>query len=391
MLRRIVSRRCRWFCVVLPLVTSSLGCQYLPFGQSTAEKDDLAGLMDDEAPADDENDPNFDATVEAGEFQLKLAKGRRFPLMKTVEQRITQASPNGTIVGYSKLELALSLVVEELRDNDCRLSVKYHRVRFAQDLGGQVVSYNSEEPAATIPPEALVYSGMKDNGFSFWLGADNQVLDLVGFDEFLQRCLRNVPADQRAAVAQQLQAMRTEDGLANFVDDSIGLLPNAAPGASSAGSLRIGSTWDVPVRKATRGDNAPSVTRCRLTNLDDRTAEIALAGSIGPASYTDEVRRMRMNVRGGQTVGNCTVDRETGMPTKSRVERAIEMTAELADGKKIDQRKEVITTITAFLEQGATRPSASREEAERGRRQASRDEIETAPAPEQPRRAARNF
>ncbi len=390
MLRGIALRWWCSVCIVGPMLFGTVGCQYLPFGQSSSAKDDLADLMDDEVPVDDEA-AELDDTVDASEFALKLAKGRRFPLVKTVEQRITQASPNGTIVGYSKLELALSLVVEELRNEDCRLSVKYHRVRFAQDLGGQVVAYNSEEPAATIPPEALVYSGLKDNGFSFWLGSDNQVLDLVGFDDFLQRCLRNVPAEQRNAVAQQLQAMRNEDGLANFVDDSIGLLPNAGHGKEGAGHLRVGSTWDVPTRKATQGDNAPAVTRCRLTNLDARTAEIALAGSIGPASYVDEVRRMRMQVRGGQTVGNCTVDRETGMPTKSRVERAIDMTAELADGKKIDQRKEVITTITAFLEQGATRPTADRNETDRGRRQAAREDVDAAPAGELPRRASRNF
>lgn len=353
------------------------GCEHIPWGQNkTAELDlddleDLDGEDLDAAPLDD-------GEVEATEFALKLDKGRRFPLLKTVEQRITQSMSSGTTVGYSKLELMLSLVVEGARGDDRRLRVQYHRVRFAQDLGGQFVEYNSETPGNSIPMEALAYAGLKDNGFSFWLGPDNRVKELVGFSEFLDRCVQAVPADQRVAVTRQLQAMRSEDGLANFVDDSIGLLPNPTEKNEAARVLQVGSTWNVTPPNA---GTATAATRCRLTSLDNKSAEIALAGTIGPSSYVDELNRMRLQVRGGGCSGNCTVDRETGMPTKSRVERHLDMVCEMQDGSQINQRKEVVTTIVAFLEQGANRPMVERSDSDRDRHQVSEESRPRRPRP----------
>ncbi len=358
------------------------GCEYLPFGQNkttTADIDDYDEL-DEESPDEDGlAELSRDDELPTGEFSLKLEKGRRFPLLKTVEQRITQSLPSGTTVGYSKLELMLSLVVEEARGDDRRLRVQYHRIRFAQDLGGQLVEYNSEAPGASIPTEALAYAGLKDNGFSFWLGSDNRVKDLVGFPEFLERCVQAVPADQRAAVSKQLQSMRTEDGLANFVDDSIGLLPHPSGKDEADRMMQVGSTWDIAQRA---GVSMPaSTTRCKLTNLDDRSAEIALVGTIGPSSYLDELHRVRLQVRGGGCTGNCTVDRESGMPTKSRVERYLDMVCEMQDGSQINQRKEVITTIVAFLEQGAHPPMVDRTETDRGSRQAADETRPRRPRP----------
>ncbi|MDP1797293.1 MAG: DUF6263 family protein [Planctomycetaceae bacterium] len=368
--------------VVVIVAGTVPGCEHLPFGQKQAANTDLEDFDDldeNESDPDGLSEDDRDEAVAAGEFSLKLEKGRRFPLLKTVEQRITQSQPSGTTVGYSKLELMLSLVVEEARGDDRRLRVQYHRVRFAQDLGGQLVEYNSETPGTAIPTEALAYAGLKDNGFSFWLGSDNRVKDLVGFPEFLERCLQAVPAEQRMAVSKQLQAMRSEDGLANFVDDSIGLLPHPSGKEESARMMQVGSTWDVTQRG---GASMPaSTTRCKLTNLDAKSAEIALAGSIGPSSYLDELNRVRLQVRGGGCSGNCTVDRESGMPTKSRVERFLDMVCEMQDGSQINQRKEVVTTITAFLEQGAHPPVVDRASNDRGSRQATDESRPRRPRP----------
>jgi hypothetical protein len=352
------------------LICSVLGCDKLPWGQtaSTDLTDDEFGDLGEPDPSE----PSLDAEAEPAslpELALKLELGQRFPLNKTVEQRITQALPTGLTVGHSRLELQLSLVVEEIREPRRRLGVRYHRVRYAQDLGGQTVEYNSDQPVASVPPEALPYAGLKDNGFSFWIGADNQVIELVGFADFAQRCVQHVPLEQRAAVLHQLQAMRTDDGLANFVDDSIGLLPGAASPQTAGTEFRVGSSWDLPTRQVSAGgpqaNGSVCTTRCLLKDLSDKTAEIALVGSIGPSSYTDELRRVKLTVRGGQCSGTCTVDRTTGMPTRSRVERMLDMTAHLPDGTEIPQRKEIITTIVAYLEQGAVRPTASLDGVER--------------------------
>jgi hypothetical protein len=357
---------CRWlrwaagFGMACVLLT---GCDKLPFGRTAAntELDDEFADLDAE-PKGTGSDLGAgsspapgDLAVNPQEFALKLEVGQRFPLVKAVEQRLTQQLSSGPVVGHSRLELTMSLQVEEVRGPQRRLAVRYHRMRFAQDLGGQYVEYDTANPVGTIPAAAMVYSGLKDNGFSFWLGPDNRVGELIGFAEFVQRCVSGLPAEQRPQAFQQLQSLRGDDSLANFVDDSIGLLPNPADPQFAGQPLRAGAVWQRP---ATNGSTSDGV-RCLLKDLSPQSAEISLIGSIAPAIYVDPVHQLKLTVRSGQLTGTCVVDRTSGMPTQSRIERSLDMIAQLPDGTEIPQRKEVLTTVTAFLDQPGSAPKAT--------------------------------
>lgn len=349
--------RGRWLPGVALLGLACLGftgCDKLPFGQTaaTSELDDEFADLD--APAGDDPQaaseaPATDLTAAPQDFAIKLEVGQRFPLVKAIEQRLSQQLSSGPVVGHSRLELTLSLQVEEVRGGHRRLGVRYHRVRYAQDLGGQYVEYDSSQPRGAIPAAALPYSGLKDNGFSFWLGPDNRVGELLGFPEFLQRCVSGLSAEQRPQALVQLQSLRSDDGLANFVDDSIGLLPNPADPQFAGQPLRVGSAWQRTASTQGSGDGL----RCLLKELSSQSAEISLIGAVPAAVYVDPTHQMKITVRGGQLSGTCVVDRTTGMPTQSRIERSIDMVAQLADGTEIPQRKDVLTTVTAYLDQAA--------------------------------------
>jgi hypothetical protein len=332
------------------------GCDKLPFGQTAANTeldDEFADLDADPTGSDQTGDagssPPGDLSANPQEFALKLEVGQRFPLVKAVEQRLTQQLSSGPVVGHSRLELTMSLQVEEVRGPQRRLAVRYHRVRYAQDLGGQFVEYDTAKPVATIPPAAMAYSGLKDNGFSFWLGPDNRVGELIGFAEFVQRCVSGLPTEQRSQAFQQLQSLRGDEGLTTFVDDSIGLLPNPADPQFAGQPLKVGTVWQ---RTAALGSSSDGL-RCLLKDLSPQSAEISLVGSIAPAIYVDPVHQLRLTVRSGQLSGTCVVDRTSGMPTQSRVERSLDMIAQLPDGTEIPQRKDILTTVTAFLDQSA--------------------------------------
>ena len=191
------------------------GCNYFQGSQADADAD-LAGLEDEDTKELDA-DSKRDSSQSEGELELKLKVGDRFPLSKRVEQRLTQADGQGVSVYRSLTEMLLSLSVEEIRDGKKLLSVRYHRVRYGHDIAGKKVEYASDSPPQTIPPEALAYAGLHENGFSFWIGPDNRVVELVGFAEFLQRCVRNVPPQHRPAVLAQLEGTHNENDLANFI------------------------------------------------------------------------------------------------------------------------------------------------------------------------------
>ena len=141
----------------------------------------------------------FEVEPTGSTLDLNLAVGDRFPLLKTVEQTLTQQTPAGPSLSRSTLELLLAIEVEEVRDGNKRLGVRYHRVRYRQDIAGEQVEYDSEAPPHSLPAELQIYAGLLDNGFSFWIDADNQISELVGFNEFLTRCVRMVPPGPAAS------------------------------------------------------------------------------------------------------------------------------------------------------------------------------------------------
>lgn len=345
--------------VLIPVFLVLPGCSY--FQSAETDTDDEFAEFDKDEKAEKDDVSESDKPSE-GELELKLAVGDRFPLKKKIQQRLSQGDGHGgTLVNVSMLEMLLSLVVEEVRDGNKCLSVRYHRIHYGHNIAGRKVEYNSESNGP-VPAEALVYAGLKDNGFSFWIGPDNRVIELVGFQEFLQRCLQNVPPGYRDAVMKQLEGTHSEEGLANFVDDGIGLLPYSDDPRHPAVAVKVGSAWELKPRRSDGPIPMSTSTRCIVKSLSDSSAEIGLIGKINssptPVAVQDGNRYMRVHVKGGVCNGSCTVDRRSGLPTRSEVNRVLEMTVHLADGTEIPQTKEILTSIVTFPDQGGSRESA---------------------------------
>ena len=327
--------------MMVSLAVWSVGCEKVSetLGQywnqeSADEEDDLLGI--EVRPA-------------SGALDLNLAVGDRFPLLKTVEQTLTQQTPTGPTLSRSTLELLLAIEVEEIRDGNTRLGVQYHRVRYEQDIAGERFEYDSDAPPHALPAELQVYAGLIDNGFSFWIRPDNQIIELVGFNEFLARFVRMVPPDQQQTVVTRLAETSGEEGIANFVDESIGLLPTHSE--TGSGPVSVGDAW-TRQREVARPVPLYISHNCTLRQLSDTTAEIDIAGSIststtyGPAA--GDTQGAHVTVRGGHIIGSCTIDLHSGLPIKSHTQRNLEMSVQLADGTSFEQQKQVVTSIRAF-------------------------------------------
>lgn len=310
------------------------------------------------------------APVAEERLALNLQAGDRFPLQKTIDQQLRQPSPQGWVTSHSRLEMLLHLTVEEIyrgdpaspekdpRDGQKRLQVKYHRIRFSQVLPGRNVEYDSDIPPNPIPLEAQGYHGLKDNSFQFWIGADNQILQMVGFEPFLDRCLKDVAPDQKQQVRTMLASTSGADGIANFVDDSIGLLPPEV--------VRVGDTW---ARSRNMLHPVPMHidSKYTLQRISPQVAEIDIVGTITPsANFTrsststrpgdSPARDVMVVMRGGNCYGSCQIDRRTGLPIFSKVQQSMHMNVVMAGGAEFDQYKTTVTTISAFPEQGSSQP-----------------------------------
>lgn len=310
------------------------------------------------------------APIAEEKLALNLKVGDRFPLLKTVEQQLRQPSPQGWVTSHSKLEMLLHLTVEDIyrgdpakpekdpREGQKRLQVKYHRVRFYQELAGRTVQYDSDAPSNPIPLEAQGYHGLKDNSFQFWIGADNQILQMVGFELFLDRCLKDVAPDQKQQVRTLLASSSGADGIANFVDDSIGLLP--------AEAVRIDETWSRS-RHMLHPVPMHIDSKYTLRHITPQVADIDIVGTIIPSAnfartaseqgpQGTATKDVMVVMRGGNCFGSCQIDRRTGLPIFSKVQQSMRMNVMMAGGVNFDQYKTTVTTISAFPEQGGTSP-----------------------------------
>jgi hypothetical protein len=285
-----------------------------------------------------------------GKLELKLTPGDRFPLTKVVDVELAQASLNGTPeISRRRLELMLLIEVADRRADRTQLRVRYDRVKYSREVAGERLDYDSRTPPAEVPMAVRMYHDMVRDGFSFWLNDQNQIVEAGDFTAFLNRCLRNIPEEKRQQALLEAEG-HGENGITDFVDNSIALLP--------FGYRKAGDSWDKS-RQVSRP--IPMVIRntYRLEELGDDTALISISGKVGASTTTGEgltASDLRVTVTGGQTTGECTVFRDTGLPRSSRVETLVDMLVQ-ASGVEFRQQQKTVTTIEAY-------PAASRQPAQ---------------------------
>lgn len=296
-------------------------------------------------------DRRSDQTSARGDrLELRLQKGDRFPLVKTVHQTLNQRSELAPALAETQLELTLIITVEEVRHDAILLGVRYSRVNYAHDVAGQRLSYDSSTHQGAIPWDALPYAGMINNGFAFWLGRDNSIREMVGYKEFLERCVADVPLERRETLLSEISNRFGDDGVANFVDDSIGLLPyDSTVDPDAASRVLPGDVW-TRERRLMQPVPVQLISTYRLTDINETTAEIDITGRIASGDAAAMGTAGRLKISGGHSLGRCIVDRATGLPLEMNLTRYITMKLTTADEKEVVQEKTIVTTIRAFPE-----------------------------------------
>jgi hypothetical protein len=288
---------------------------------------------------------------------VHLKKGQVFPLMKTVTETVSQFTTDGPVESKMVLKVLLVIRVQEVLKDRTKLRVDYQRVRFNQNSPGKQTAYDSDAPPQAIPLDAQLYHGLAKNGFEFWIGKDHKVIEPVdGFTEFLKRCVVHVSPKQREAVMRQFVQTTGDDAIANFIDDSIGLLP------AQDKSVKTGDKW-TRKRQVQRPVPLYLTSHCTLKKLDAKYAEITIDGSVIPSvaygQTTNAGQGMQLSVTGGHLTGECRIRRETGLPEESKIRRVFEMLVRLPNGREVKQRKDTTTTIAVYSPQGSPKSIAT--------------------------------
>jgi len=296
------------------------------------------------------NDPDVPRApaMERARLKLQLAVGDRFPLRKVVEQELIQSFPGvpnrAPETSRTRLDMLLAITVESIDNGTTRMGVRYDRIRYSRNVRGEQLEFDSSQPPVAVPLDVAAYQGMVGRGFSFWIDGDNRISRVDGFAAFVKGTLEHVPLSSRDAVLLGAEAGTGEDGVADFVDDTIGLLPYDAPKA-------VGDTWRRE-RHVARPVPMHIDTLCTLRELTDETAVVDVRGEVTPALSTGiqavAHESMSLVVERGSTTGECVIFRDTGLPKESRIVQDVEMSVNVQGKTPVRQRKKVVTTIESY-------------------------------------------
>jgi hypothetical protein len=290
--------------------------------------------------------------VPAGErLELRLQTGDRFPLLKTIEQSLVQKPAQFSATAQTRLDMHMVIQVDQVKDDAILMNVRYTRIVYEHDVSGHRMMFDSDTHQGAVPEDVVPYAGMVDNGFLFWLGRNNRIRELVDYQQFLERCVRQIPVERRQALLGEISSRFGDDGVANFVDDAIGLLPyDDTVDPESATRVGTGDVWSRE-RRLMQPVPVYMSSTYRLAALNERTAEIDITGNIASGeTYTDSRsgQTAKVKIKGGQSFGSCVVDRATGLPLELRRTRYLNLAVLTDSGHSVEQDKRVITTIRSF-------------------------------------------
>jgi hypothetical protein len=174
--------------------------------------------------------------------------------------------------------------------------------------------------------------------------------------------------ERRQTLLAELSSRFGDDGVANFVDDSIGLLPyDSSVDADAASMVMPGDVW-TRERRLMQPVPVYLTSTYRLTDINAATAEIEITGRIASGEAVNSEGAGRVRISGGRSLGQCIVDRVSGLPVDVRLNRVMTIQIQTAEGLEVTQEKEILTTIRAFPE---IRESGVRDRTDLGVRQTS--------------------
>lgn len=285
--------------------------------------------------------------LESVELRLQLTAGDRVPLRKVVEQQIDRsfaATGRQPDSSRSRLEMLLALTVEDVNARSARCSVRYDRIQYSRSRGGQRLDYDSARPPVAIPLELAAYQGMVGRGFTFWIGPDHQIERTEGFANFVNAALANIPPQSRSEALLGVEAGAGEDGVVDFLNDTIGLFPGGVPKAA-------GDTWHHK-RRIARPVPMHIDTLCTLRELTDEFAVVDLRGDVTPLVSTGVQtvahEPTHMVVERGNTVGECILFRDTGLPKQSRLVQEFDLAFTFVGKPSFKEHRRVTTTIECY-------------------------------------------
>ena len=273
----------------------------------------------------------------------RFVVGESFPLLKSVTQSLIHETPRGIDRSESRLDLFVTLTVDRVDPVGTWLTASYRKVRYSLNIADTLVEYDSDFDGAIAPAEVRPYAAMVGNSFQFQLSPSNKVAAVSGLQTFMHNCIQSLPEEQQQPMLSVWRAQTGHNGVASFVDETIGMLP------FDGGKLAItaGDSWN---RERTKGHPAPIRLKSlnRVVSSSGQTVTVAVTGTINTESNRPASAVSAPYVTNGQTIGQSVFDRRTGLPLQSRMDTSLDLAITNPDGTSSRQHKQIVSSIQSL-------------------------------------------
>ena len=286
--------------------------------------------------------------------RVRMSQGDTYYFQKTIEQSLS-ADPSSAITSVSEqIELLMALKVLKAMPQKYLLELRFQGVRYQSRIGDRDVTYDSRSPGI-VPPEALPYKGLLNNGFVIHLSNDNRILAIQDYEEFLNQCIAEYPESMKPEMLQQLgiEDLSPQNRIASamaFLDESIALMPFGEFGTPED-PFPIDAKWKKVLRRS-RPIPLLEHLNARIEHIsgDKATAHVVLQGNLRPLKPQGALtaQAVKMKVLGGSTTGSCSISLKTGLPQSCRIQRDYEIEIASLTSSPVAARKTVVTSLEAW-------------------------------------------
>ena len=234
-------------------------------------------------------------------------------------------------------------------DGNTWADIEYTWVLYEQKTLMNKVAYDSSNPPAEVPPEALGYSVMVGKGFSILISPDGEVVEVEGLDELYDAVLDELDIDDWE-LRQQLELLLETSFGEEAIKESCGELVFSSPDEP----IRVGESWSVTVERSLP---IPIVVENEYT-LRDYDGKIATFDVFSTIVSSEEGMMDIVGVQLGYAVsgtqeGFIEVDTESGLTLTSEISQDISGEAiVIYDGEemRIPLEMKSVTTLSIIFE-----------------------------------------
>ncbi|GIV60971.1 hypothetical protein GQ464_001075 [Rhodocaloribacter litoris] len=242
-------------------------------------------------------------------LRLNLKEGASYKMYNQIEQAVEQVVMGQEQNVKNQIGIGYRFDVLAARDQVFDVKLTYYKVKFSQEGPMGTISYDSENPPETVPPQAQGFAALGGQSLTLKLDAMGKVLDVGGVEDMIARMVEGLgqaDAATRAQIEQSLRQQFGREAMSSQMEAMFAVYPE--------GEVAVGDTWTREVA-VNAGLPLKLASTYRLTAYEGGRATLEIESQIRPG--TDGPVNMggmeiEFDISGSQK-GTAVMDAETGL------------------------------------------------------------------------------